>query len=418
MKLALLGIDPDVIELVCALAYQPQHQIVAVFDAAGHRAELGRLALSASWHDEWETLLHTDDVDAVIVARAKNADLREEQLRKLVQAAKPLLLVHPPCEAIVALELEMIREDTGGVLVPYFPERSHPLLLQMADLDRGGGEGPIGQVEQIVFERSMADRSSAEVLAQFSRDVECVRFLAGELASATATNGVAGEQNYERLNVQMNASRGAVARWSVGPAIDDQRATLTLVGSAGKVVLTMPRDPHEWRLDVNGEDLSSASTGRWRGPAAALDSLEAAIRGEAVSPSWLDACRDLDVVQAVQQSARRGRTIQLYDQKPSEEQTFKGVMAIGGCALLLLLIVVALVMSLATGLINPFSNFDAQQAMQRRDQPSSWPMLLRLWPVYPLALFLLLQFLRLIMKRKPTADPAAQDEANATASAK
>ena len=43
----------------------------------------------------WEGLLAGSTADAVIVARGANADERADQLRKLVQAAVPLLLAHP-----------------------------------------------------------------------------------------------------------------------------------------------------------------------------------------------------------------------------------------------------------------------------------------------------------------------------------
>src|SRR6185503_18285975 len=50
--------------------------------------------------------------------------------------------------------------------------------------------------------------------------------------------------------------------------------------------------------------------------------------------SWLAACRDQEAAEAVDRSLARGRTIELFNEEHTEEEAFKGVMAMGGCLLL------------------------------------------------------------------------------------
>ena len=143
MKLALLGCDPDALRLVRHLARDREHQLVRVFEADAFQADLQRLAPAAAWGVEWELLLAGAEVDAVIVGHDDRTgqpdDVRIDQLRKLVQGAVPLLLVHPACEAIVALELDMIRRDSHCPMAVYFPGCGHPAVARLAEMSRAGG---------------------------------------------------------------------------------------------------------------------------------------------------------------------------------------------------------------------------------------------------------------------------------------
>ena len=66
---------------------------------------------------------------------------------------------------------------------------------------------------------------------------------------------------------------------------------------------------------------------------------------------------------------RRGRTVQLYFEEHSEQQSFKGIMAISGCLVLLLTLLVFAVSAAIDAIGLPFRN-------------SVW---WRIWPVYVLA---------------------------------
>ena len=110
------------------------------------------------------------------------------------------------------------------------------------------------------------------------------------------------------------------------------------------------------------------------------------MKGETVRPKWNDACRDIEVSEAIRDSLRRQRTIELHYGEHSEEATFMGLMAIGGCGLLVLAPLLLLVAGIVEGLQLPF-----------REHP-----LWRIWPLYllaALAVFLLLQVFKLVFQK-------------------
>jgi hypothetical protein len=101
---------------------------------------------------------------------------------------------------------------------------------------------------------------------------------------------------------------------------------------------------------------------------------------------WLDACRDQEAAETVDRSLLRGRTIELYGEEHTEADSFKGVMSMGGCLVLLLVLGVTFMAALAEGLRLPL-----------RD----WPIV-RMWPIcllVPAGIFLLMQLLQLAVKR-------------------
>src|SRR5262245_16132461 len=117
MRFALLGYDDDVLNLTRA-ALEAGHELAAVFEVDNHPAELPR-ALDDVPQAAWENLLLGTLADFVIVSHGDYSERRADALRKLVQAAVPLLVVQPACEAIVGFELDMILVDSHGIVIPY-----------------------------------------------------------------------------------------------------------------------------------------------------------------------------------------------------------------------------------------------------------------------------------------------------------
>ena len=96
--------------------------------------------------------------------------------------------------------------------------------------------------------------------------------------------------------------------------------------------------------------------------------------------TWDEACRSLEVTDAVERSIRRKRTIELYHEQVTEQETFKSVMAAGGCGMLLWVLMLLLIAGVVEGLHLPLR------------ETFIW----RLWPVFlfvPLAVFLALSTL-------------------------
>src|SRR5436190_568094 len=134
MKLALLGCDNEALALLEEATRPPGHALVAAYDTAEFRARVAELWPKARLDEDWESLLLGDLADVVIVARGRldpsrstgfaADERRNDQLRKLVQAAVPLIVIQPGCEAIVGYELDMIRHDVDGTIVPIIPGSS------------------------------------------------------------------------------------------------------------------------------------------------------------------------------------------------------------------------------------------------------------------------------------------------------
>ena len=115
MRFALLGADPDAFDLARAVTDSGEHTLVSAHDLGQNEALARRELPGVRLAEHWEGLL-AGEVDAVIIARAADDDLRAEQLRKLVQAAVPLVVSHPVHDSmLVYYELEMIREESRAI---------------------------------------------------------------------------------------------------------------------------------------------------------------------------------------------------------------------------------------------------------------------------------------------------------------
>ncbi|HEY2839444.1 MAG TPA: hypothetical protein VGJ26_09855, partial [Pirellulales bacterium] len=127
---------------------------------------------------------------------------------------------------------------------------------------------------------------------------------------------------------------------------------LTLIGAEGKAVLqfTEPGEPYELEL-FRGGQREVVPYPAWSPPTAAIEQLELALAGQPATPTWPDACRDIELTESIARSLAKGRTIELHNEEHSEHGTFKGTMTSLGCGLLwlsLLVFVVALVLAWLT----------------------------------------------------------------------
>lgn len=362
MNFALLGPDEDVLTLARALAANHEHRIVAICEPGEHAAALRSLAPQARVDVQWESLLLETIVDAVIVGRSAPVDVRADQLRKLVQAKVPLLVVHPSVEAIVGYEIEMIRRDVGGIVVPYWPGVRSDVCDELKSHANGEMLGP---VEQLVFERPQADRSRTAALAQLARDTAIIRDVLGAVKTVSASGNLSGE-GPSNLSVQMTTDTGRLARWAMEPASSDAVATMTLFGAKGKVT----------------RDIGAGTAERQSEAERFLNEFIRMLSGgEATLPAWLDACRASEVADTVPRCLARGKTIELYNEEHTEEGAFKGVMAVGGCLILMIGLLLVIFVAMVEGLQLPLHRF------------ALWNN----WPLYICAaffFFLLLQLFR------------------------
>jgi len=355
MNFALLGIDADALALAAHIASSPVHRLVWACDVAGAENQLRGLAPRIQFSSTWESLLAGEGIDALIVARGTNADERADQLRKLVQAPLPMILTHPIDDSmLVGYELDMIRRDSGCPMIPYIATRWDRAIDRLRELVRAGADSPLGPAEQVVMERALADRSRASVQRQFARDVDVLRTIAGDLTSVSAlAPGGKEEADYANLGVQLTGEGSVLARWSVAAAEPEAGARLSVRGNRGKASLALldAGQAAEIEFVIGGQSTREAFPA-WNAAAGAIQTLEAAVRGEPVVVTWPDACRNVELTEAIARSLAKGRTIELHDEEHTEHGTFKGTMTSLGCGLLLaslVLLVCAAALAKITG---------------------------------------------------------------------
>lgn len=408
MKLALIGADDESLALVHWAVSQGGHALISAFDITDRASEIQAIAPAVRLQEDWESLVLGSAVDAVVIARAgaglaaqtgiPDDERRAEQLRKLAQAAVPMLVFCPAGEAIVGFEIEMIRRDARGVIVPVVHAWWDSRTDWLYDFLVAGEQSRIGKIEQVVFDRQQVDRSRPAVLVALARDVGVLRSLLGEIRSVSATGPAAalgrdplGPKPKElpslaNLSVHLGGAWEPTVRWTIGPLAGCEGATLTLVGERGRVVLRMPA-AGAWSAEVLGENRPLVSLKESTTATGLMSRLtEAIAKPEVAHEQWLNACRDQEVAEAVDRSLARGRTIELFGEEHTEEDSFKGVMAVGGCLLLLMALLVVFVATIVEGLRLPMRDW----------------VVWKYWPIYllvPVVVFLLLQLLQLAIKR-------------------
>ncbi|MGI8979139.1 MAG: hypothetical protein ACR2FY_07935 [Pirellulaceae bacterium] len=413
MKLALLGCDEETLALVREAIAEGEHALVAAYDTAEFKSQVQSLASSARLDEDWETLLLGNVADVVIVARGRldpsratgfaADERRNDQLRKLVQEAVPLVVIHPGCEALVGFELDMIRSDSKGIILPFALGRNQAALEAMANLVRGSETSLIGSVEQILFEREMTSRRRPKVLAQLARDVSFAREFLGPIHKMSATGAAVGETvdplgprsktlpPLDNLSVHLSGEQPFAARWTVMPAEHVDKLQVTMIGARGRAVLAQSSGlAPSAVLKVSGGGSSEITTSEFPSQnefGAALNIVSQNLAGPGrQESSWLAACRDVEVAESVDRSLARGRAVEFFGEEHSEEQSFKGVMAVGGCLMLSVTFVALLIAAAVEGLQLPLR------------ESALW----RAWPFYllvPIVLFLLLQLLQGVAKR-------------------
>ena len=359
----------------------------------GDVAQLRALAPTAQVTDNWEALLDAGLADAVLVASGPE-DLRAEPLRKLVQLGRPVLAAHPVfLSTLVYFELDMIRHDTGSVLLAYLPDLGNPAIAHARSV-LAESAGPL---QHVVFERFFVRPARQAVLDQFARDAVLLTQLCGEVTRLGAMGATADQAEYVALGVQMTGPEGLLVRWSAAPAEGDLAARLKLLAADRSATVEIwSQKPWSLELTVDGRTERPALA-PWNAAGAALDELRDAIAGNSqqerrATRDWTPAARSVELAETVVRSLRKGRTLEVYREEHSEESTFKGTMAAAGCGLLmaglLLLAIVALAddFARAAGFVIPLLRM--------------WPYLIAVF----LGIFLMMQLLTLVFRRKSTAD--------------
>ena len=402
MKLALLGID-SFLQLASEAAARDAKsdvEVTVVCDASSAAADVLNKHPGAILEGEWENLLASGNFDVLLIGTAgAGEELRTEQLRRFVQDGVNVVLVQPAAEAIVLHELEMIQRDSQSLLVTWNPMTDHPAMRHIRDVP---GFGPADTMQHLSIQRCIPGATWPKVQVQLSRDAQLVRQFIGPPDRVTALAPAPSGDTLSNLAVTFVGPTSAIAQW-------------TLSGNAGEDVVTIAAATGQasWRTTTTGDATVEFVTpegkqeAKWTNSDCeqalgqglltflkdAYNSHQAAKQEQKILTGPMnfdDTSRAVELAEAAYDSNRRSRTIHLHYEEHSEQQTFKSVMAAGGCLLLLGVLFLLAVSIAIDSLGEPVRN-------------NPW---WRIWPVYllaPVVLFLLAQTLWRVFATKPSS---------------
>ena len=326
------------------------------------------------------------------------AELRAEQLKRLATEAVPVLVVHPIFESVLPYyEIDMAHRETAQSCnisirssdTPYLPRWRAGFATAIPSSDRSiklrqNGRPPA--------------QSSKEVLAHLSRDIELLAGVAGDIRRVSAIGPATLNDSFASLQVQMKSAAVSSLRWSVGSTAGVVGLQVTLLGERGAVTLRelagSPTGTIQWQLETVSDDRKEEQLQEAFTPARfAIERLTTAIaerssERRAATSTWEAATRDMEVVDAIELSLQKGRTMEVFQQQLTERLAFRGTMAAIGCGLLLLAFFAVVGVAMIGG---------TEGALRQRLAPA-WPLLL----LAVLAFFLLLQAVPMLAQKRRT----------------
>ena len=306
----------------------------------------------------------------------------------LAHAERALFVSHPASDSpLFYHELDMVRQDTGVAIMPLVAGRWHPCVAELAvRVKEFEAQGK--KIEQVTFERTLRDRSKSHVLRQFMQDVCVLSAVCGRLDRVSALPAVDPESTYANLGVQMSGVAAYPIRWSVAPESDRPHGCLTVVTESAPLRIESRDDPTVWTLiDASKNFSREPDAGPLAAHRAALDVLEESVAAKSDRCDWTEACRSAELTDAVTESLRRGRAIQLHDETYTEASVFKGLMGMAGCGLILLALVITVLGTTVGALLDRMGFRDAANVV------GLWRYVL----VAIFVVFLLLQLLRFVV---------------------
>ena len=396
MNIGLLGFDPSTASVAAAAHRAGVRIAVASETPAGplHRGPAPVLPGDPPRRVRWEDLLDPATCDAILVAASGWNDDRAEAVRKLVQAGRTLVVSQPlGLSMLYAYELDMIRQDSGAVLIPILPDRLHPFVPRLRDWIEL--RLPSAGVETISFEHRLVERTKEDVLGAFCRDADLIRVLVGAPTRLSTLGAAEGDVAWATLAVGLTSPARPPVRWQVVRS-DTPGLTITVVATDGTI-----------RVEGPAETADPAGAWRWTGPegtetapfdggAAILAVIETRLAGrsDAGDPpaaTWDDAARGVELAETVPRSVAKGRGIDLHQEEFSEIGTFKGTMASLGCGIVLLALAVIVGATLLGGIAKQIGwEFGERLA-------GLWPVIV----LMTMGLFLLLQLLPALVAPSP-----------------
>ena len=406
MKFSFLGFNAISRPLAEAIVAHPEHQLVAVY-VADEEFSL-RDFPGVQQEQEWESILHNSESDMIVISPICDQDAQEDRLRRVVQCELPAIAIQPYCSVLAAFEMDMIQVQTSAPLICYSPADYQPLVGDLNAWITDPASSPLGRIWQIAIHSNPDTIQRDGVLKQLAYDISVVRNIAGSIRQVSAITNSVREDLFDNLNITFTTDSPSLFAWYLDPSLSARTCELRVTGADGELTVQLAQRHACWRIDGEPTHQPASSAELF------LESLPETLSSPDTNSSWLNWCQDLDVAETVPTSLRRRRTIDILDEARTEEGSFKGVMSIGGCALLLATLFVLLAGTIIEGFRfpsrkNSYRSSSPEDPSVQQSPTDPRALWIRLWPVYPFAFFLLLQFLRLIINPPTSSVPAKPD---------
>tara|TARA_Y100000766_G_scaffold53634_1_gene43427 strand:+ start:5714 stop:6973 length:1260 start_codon:yes stop_codon:yes gene_type:complete len=349
MKIGILGCDDHILAIAVA-AVEGGHSLSPAYDVPDDLPAI-LSGIDRQPREQWQGLLEDEVCDAVLVGVDGWSEHRAEQVRTLVQAGRTILIGHPASLSMLwAYELDMILADSSATVIPALATRHHPFIYSLKNLVEQSiaGNGPLGPIESLQFERRQPDRDQESVLTSFARDADVIRVLIGDPSRLMALGG--GDAGWANLAVGLSGPDQVSVRWQVAKG-HTRELTIQLICERGRLCIDIPeRDCGVWAVtqqtDAGISDLLPefpSETAPFQPAEVLLELLLLAVKGDANNHSnssippaiWPDAARTIELAETIPRSVKRGRGIDLHQEEFSELGTFRGTMASLGCGIIM-----------------------------------------------------------------------------------
>ena len=349
MKIGILGCDDHILAIAVA-AVEGGHSLSPAYDVPDDLPAI-LSGIDRQPREQWQGLLEDEVCDAVLVGVDGWSEHRAEQVRTLVQAGRTILIGHPASLSMLwAYELDMILADSSATVIPALATRHHPFIYSLKNLVEQSiaGNGPLGPIESLQFERRQPDRGQESVLTSFARDADVIRVLIGDPSRLMALGG--GDAGWANLAVGLSGPDQVSVRWQVAKG-HTRELTIQLICERGRLCIDIPeRACGVWAVtqqtDAGISDLLPefpSETAPFQPAAVLLELLLLAVKGDADNHSnssippaiWPDAARTIELAETIPRSVKRGRGIDLHQEEFSELGTFRGTMASLGCGIIM-----------------------------------------------------------------------------------
>ncbi|MFP6619640.1 MAG: hypothetical protein VB877_09870 [Pirellulaceae bacterium] len=408
MKFSLLGLADTSRPLADAIVAHPSHQLCCIHCADPELVQ--QKYPGVAFDPNWESVLHNTESDIVLLSATPNPEEAEDRLRRLIQSELAVIAVQPYIDLLAAFEMAMIQFQTRSPLFCYTPVNLHPIATTIHGWIRDPLTSPIGPISQVAIQSGSENLDRDAILRSVAFDVPIVRNLVGPTTQVSAMSSAALTGPFDNLNITLKTDSSTLVTWSLDRSAAPDQRTVAIVGEKQTYTFSLSLNHSAWHpqaavlpeLDFASTDTASLFLATLPDRLALADSDE----------SWLHWCQDLEIAETVPISLRRRRTIDILDEKRTEEGAFKGIMSMGGCGLLLATLLLLLIGSVIEGFRLPSQRLDYELQNTTLDAaaPSAparafW---IRLWPAYPFFAFLLLQLFKLAIlppRAKATESP-------------